>query len=975
MKLFVHISWCAPLLVCFGALFFAPVYANAEVLYNILKQTSQPKSVLIVYTKPYTDEESPRLQTRIHMIEEIIKSHWNITNTKSIYIGQYQSGTVSEFDTVFVIEEFGKDIPANFIRDIFSLKENNVVWIGTVPESVLAGLGGRLSPEPFHPLIDSAIEYKDVSFSTHSLDIVERPVNFPKQRSKILATLTSTGGKTDPFIQLVDGRLLFVASVLPYWYDTDSYTTVLLDTLHHILGHHKPRCRALLRLEDVNAFTYRLPERDLYDVYDLLKSEGVPFHIALIVRYINKAKETDLLMHKNRRFTRMIKQMVGEGWATIVQHGYTHQIGDEISGVGFEFWDYHKNAPLEHDSLEYVRDKVVGAQDAMRSAGLPVTDIWETPHYALSDLDNGVLNLFYPLRYEHIPNIGSLPFLASIDNIIYIPENLGYVFSAKKDINRIKHRFEQLSVFEDPVVSFFWHPWRDPSELEILINHVHNNDCEFVSAYDLLGGSADNAYVLQRLVHFRNNYTFIGVYGVIDYLMLFVAFVFALGAFLYLRNRYRIYIYYDTRRNFDMPLSDVKDALGRRGEELPKIGFLIPARNEGYVIENTIRRLDKMDYPKSRYEIFVIVDERELDDDVELLTKDVALATMEELHNKHGTTYIRCIEIPKWYSGEYGNTDKTYAKSTKGRALNYALQILHSEKADIDIIGVLDADGRPDKNILKEVAYKYVVEGGIVLQGPVFQVSNFGDVSFVGKAAGMELALHHMTELPAQLYKEKKMQFLAGTNYFIDADTMYDIGGWNQHALVEDAELALRLYARSRIVASWLGLPEIEQTPPSFSVYKKQRERWVRGHFDLIKPTIQAKLPIRDTINILSKLIFSQFRFIFDVGVPVIAVALLLVGVFGDLPEATIYITATFLLFSVLIWDVYGLVYRRVVPYTATGKTKIERFWYSLRFFLFTPMFIIIQAIPRVQAMWNYFVRPHKNTWYKTLRTKERVTE
>lgn len=954
---------------------YEDTYSNIQKKQNpySIARKGDPVTVLFVHSNVETVSELKEFQKRLNIFQQIISSHWNIEKIETLPASEYNTNDILEFDVVFAIDEFGTELPKIFIDDVLKQTEKKIVWVGAVPIDISkllqieTNITQEVSVDSFY------VNYKDVSFFTKELNITDNIVSFETDRTKILVTLEQNSSEQSiPIIQFVDDQFLFLAPVLPHWYQTDSYTTPLLDSLHLTLGSHGQKCNALLRLEDINPHTYSNFGSSLARAYEFLKSNEIPFHIAYIERYINPKEHIDITARDKRWFRRLMQRMAADDLVTFIQHGYTHQIGDEVSAIGFEFWDIEKNSPLTYDSEEYVHGIVASARKGMKKDGLPVTDIWETPHYALSDLDNDVLNELYPIRYEHIPNIGSLPFVVLINGTIFIPENLGYVFD-EMDIEKIKYGFKQLRTFEDLTASFFWHPWRDPRELKYLINYTHNNECQFVSAYDLIERDPDENLVVAHSGSVNDN-QYSG-YEWMDYLLVIAFLSFTFGIFLYVRNRYRIRKYYDTAPKFDMSLKDVQSAIAKKNSSLPKIGIFVPARNEGYVIENTIRRLDKMDYPKDRYAVFVIVDERELADDVEITTRDAVNKTMTELHKEHGVKYIQCIEVPKWYSGKFDNYESTYKNSTKGRALNYCLQVLRDDEVHIDVIGVLDADGRLDKNILKEVAYKYVVKDQKLLQGPVFQVSNFTDVSIVGKMAALELALHHITELPARLSKEGKMQFLAGTNYFIHSDFIISVNGWDQDALVEDAELAMRLYVQRRVTASLLTLPEIEQTPPSMGVYFKQRERWVRGHFDLIIPILRSGLKFSDKFDILSKIVISQFRFIFDICVIAIAVTLLVFGEFHDTPQTFTYASYFFMIFSILILDIYGLIYRRVVYYTSAKTSRYKRTVRSIQFFIFTPIFMLIQLMPRFYAIWNYVFKRDRQSWYKTQRTKEVVME
>lgn len=451
---------------------------------------------------------------------------------------------------------------------------------------------------------------------------------------------------------------------------------------------------------------------------------------------------------------------------------------------------------------------------------------------------------------------------------------------------------------------------------------------------------------------------------------------FMLGGLVYLRNIVRSRRYFKDVGSFKLTIDELLVYARQNNQTLPKIAIFVPARNEGYVIENTVRRLMRLDYVKSLYRVFVITDERELDDNVELLTKEVVDRLAEKINKEYGINIVQSIEVPKWYSGVFGSNQKTYEKSTKGRALNYALQtIYHSELwQQIDFIGVVDADGRLHVNVLKEVAYKALKSNARVLQGPVFQISNFADVSLVGVIAALELALHHLTELSHHLV-QNKFQFLAGTNYYIAKTLLVQCGAWNQHALVEDAELAMRLYIKQKIHATWLSCFEIEQTPPNFKVYRRQRERWVRGHFDLIPDIVHSGLTLQEKMNFLSKIAMAQFRFILDISFPGVALAYVILGIFPRLNFVFSGLLIIFLINSFLIWDIYGMMYRKLVPYMQTPVRKTDVVKQSIKLFFFSPVMVVLQSIPRTIAFYKYIFSINQGVWYKTERTKETINE
>ena len=953
--------------------------------YNQVDGNSDVKRLLMVTSADPDDVNAYQsILLRNNYLAQLIRSHWDI-QVDLIMIDDYKRGELKNYDALFLIEDYDK-LPITLMMDDVRNSDIETVFAGYGAAYQLSQVVRDLwSPESEavlgkEPVAANTVTYKDVLFNSRSVQLTSVfpaiDKNNRTNKVSVLATYQDYFDNEYPFIVDVNDRFLILPFEIPHYYGPDDYSLVFLDALHYALGHHERNLKALVRLEDVNPYTYRSTVK-IRDAYEFFKSHNIPFHIALIARYINPPERIDLSTHEAKIYLRYITQMVGEGLGNLIQHGYTHQVGNSISSIGYEYWDENTNEPLPYDSEEYVINTLAGARGEMEYLKLPTPDIFETPHYALSDLDNQVLNRYYPLRYEHIPNVGSLPFVAEIDNRIFFPTNLEYV--AKWDTLEIKQKqrlLEQVSTFEDPVASFFWHPWRNVSELEFLVNLLQSKGYEFVSVYDLVNADPSAGYHI--VVDFRNDFnanSFFLTNAFIDVSLIIVYVGFTLGSLLYILNALRISIYIKRIKNYRSDLNDVKALAREYRVELPNIAIMVPARNEGYVIENTIRRLAAMDYPKEHYRVYIIVDERELDDNVEVTTKAVADRLADKIFRETGIKFVNVIEVPIWFSGQFGNMAYTDKRSTKGRALNFALEHMKesSEWDHMDMLGILDADGRLDKHVLKEVAYRRIKFKSKLLQGSVFQVSNYSQVSIVGVAAGLELAIHHLTELPTRMLNSK-VQFLAGTNYFIDKDLMDTILGWDQDSLVEDAELALRIYVERSVIAEWIISPELEQSPENFAIYKKQRERWARGHLILLKVIHDSKISFRQKLSFYFKVFISQFRFLIDLFLFFLAIVLMFLGGFAYLSPFLKWLSLFLAAMSLLIMDTYGFIYRKLASYIDPKMKFSQKFIQSLKLFAYFPLLIFVQATPRIMAIWN-FVFAKETGWYKTERTKEAVQE
>jgi cellulose synthase/poly-beta-1,6-N-acetylglucosamine synthase-like glycosyltransferase len=412
--------------------------------------------------------------------------------------------------------------------------------------------------------------------------------------------------------------------------------------------------------------------------------------------------------------------------------------------------------------------------------------------------------------------------------------------------------------------------------------------------------------------------------------------------------------------------------------QLPFMLIIVPARNETAVIHNTISRLSHLDYPKSRFAVMIITDERETQENRSDTTYTMASRIAENLNKDLTDPFLYVAQVPGWYSGNYGDKEKTYSKSTKGRALNYGLDYLRGNNrlSQADVIGVLDADGRLHTKVLRETAHRYM-QGDKLLQGPVFQISNFQDVGLIGKAMGIELSIYHLSTLSRRLLKEDNSPvFLAGTNYFIDRNLISEVGGWDTQALVEDAELGLRLFLRCGVRGKWLSCFEIEQTPPDLKTYLKQRERWTLGHLQLLPTIGKSALPLRTKIYLQCKILNSILKSITDVGLPILSWMALALGWTVAMPTPLGWIMLGLLVGSLFVWDFFGRGTYMLNKYAPRPLSKGSITILRIQFILAMPWLMLLQIFPRIKAFFKFLFKKSPDHWEKTIRTiEEKDTE
>jgi len=189
-----------------------------------------------------------------------------------------------------------------------------------------------------------------------------------------------------------------------FWYFADLPTSfvveggrhiVFCDLLHEIVREdHQVRRLALVRIEDICPLT---DIESIEQVADYLKSQDVPFSIALVPFYLDPESNTAIAMSDKPEFVDAIHYMIESG-GTVVMHGSTHQYRGETT-ADYEFWDNMTGKPLFSDSKEYVRQRLLsGLAELGKNKIYPLA--WETPHYGASQLDYSIINTFFSTSYE-----------------------------------------------------------------------------------------------------------------------------------------------------------------------------------------------------------------------------------------------------------------------------------------------------------------------------------------------------------------------------------------------------------------------------------------------------------------------------------------------------------------------------------------------------------------------------------------------
>lgn len=329
-------------------------------------------------------------------------------------------------------------------------------------------------------------------------------------------------------------------------------------------------------------------------------------------------------------------------------------------------------------------------------------------------------------------------------------------------------------------------------------------------------------------------------------ILLFLQFI-GYGIFSYFR-------YWRKKYKLNISLDKVESLAKKLGKEIPEITIIIPARSESFVISSTIRTFMSMNYPKDKYNLLIVLDEKELSEKLYEETTIYHANKEKEYYNSlFKREIISLTSVPPNFDGKFpGELAPSVVNSNKPRALNWSLLIIPRTS---QIIGFYDADSQPDVDTLLYVAQKYITKGNnpLLLQGPVVQVRNYFNLRIFNKIYALTQAITHEWFLPVLL---EHLPFIGGTNFFIEPKLLYKVKGFDHTVLSEDLELGCRLYIESDVWPEFLPYISTEQTPPNYKSFFIQRLRWASGYMQVIKDMLTEEGNIYKRFVIFSMLIF-----------------------------------------------------------------------------------------------------------------------
>jgi len=231
-------------------------------------------------------------------------------------------------------------------------------------------------------------------------------------------------------------------------------------------------------------------------------------------------------------------------------------------------------------------------------------------------------------------------------------------------------------------------------------------------------------------------------------------------------------------------------------DELPDYTIVVALYRETRVVEDLIRALDGLDYPKSKLDIKLVVEQR----DAETLGR---LAT---------------LSLPARYEIIVAPPGPP---QTKPRALNIALSSARGQ-----LIVVYDAEDAPAADQLRLAAARFAADKNLDCLQARLAIRNAGE-SWLASQFALEYAVLFDFLNPGLCALQLPIA-LGGTSNHFRIRSLIDVGAWDEWNVTEDADLGIRL-ARFGYRVQSLDSDTLEEAPFALRNWFRQRVRWQKG--------------------------------------------------------------------------------------------------------------------------------------------------
>lgn len=230
---------------------------------------------------------------------------------------------------------------------------------------------------------------------------------------------------------------------------------------------------------------------------------------------------------------------------------------------------------------------------------------------------------------------------------------------------------------------------------------------------------------------------------------------------------------------------------------MKSITVVIPMHNEELVLSYVLDSLLECDYDRDLLEIIPINDN----------SNDRTRELLDAYHKKY--EFIRPLH-------------RDCAERGKPVGLNDAMELASGE-----IIIVFDADYRPARDMLKQLAIAFENPEVGAVMGRVIPYNT--NKNILTRLINLERSGGYQVDQQAR-YNLRTIPQYGGTVGGFRKDVLRSTGGFDPLVLAEDTELTYRLYTKGWKVIYANSAECYEEAPETWEVRAKQIRRWARGH-------------------------------------------------------------------------------------------------------------------------------------------------
>lgn len=361
-----------------------------------------------------------------------------------------------------------------------------------------------------------------------------------------------------------------------------------------------------------------------------------------------------------------------------------------------------------------------------------------------------------------------------------------------------------------------------------------------------------------------------------------------------------------------------KEALA--ANRILEIGVLIPAHNEETGIARTIESIHASDYPAENVKIFVIADN--CDDNTAEVARNAGATVVERFDTEH---------------------------RGKGQALDWFLKRHKALYNGFDVITIIDADVRVDRNYLREISLSFSQPGIQALQA----YNGVSNPEAGWRPGLLDAAFNVFNHLRmAGPFQLSGTCVLKGNGMAFDKFLIEETG-WPCHSIVEDMEFSQLLLMNEISVHYNPDAIVRSEMVTSGANASSQRSRWESGRFNLVATMAPQLLGLFFRTGQIRYLVAFA-----ELAVPPLTLLVLLFAIASLLALALLH--GAWLQLVAAWWAI-------LLFYVVSGQIQRHAGLHTWRV-LFAAPFYILWKIPLYLAM---AIRKKSDAWVRTKRESE----